>query len=372
MNGRPRYTVLPLLPCALVLLVGCAATVLADEGPDRLPGELKIFLSPGTGDGKTIIFRTTGDEPPPSPAPGTVVPRQEVPAAAATAGYQSSASLRSGYRQDRLNWSIAAPGGSPNILSELTWDRLDIAEVAGDVRWSDSSKLYLRGGANFGWITGRQCRDSDYYGDNRTLEFSRSYSKAGGSVWDATLGAGYRFDLPLTRDGGRLHLMPLAGYSAHAQDVQMTDGEQVVSDFGFTMPLGPFPGLNSSYDALWHGPWLGLDMELTSGKRHTLLASFEYHWVNYKAEADWNLRGDFQHPVSYRHTADGEGIVASLGYRYRPAPDWSVQVQADYRDMGTDPGEDVTYLADGRSGTIRLNRVEWQSWSASFGITYNF
>ena len=51
--------------------------------------------------------------------------------AAATTGQLS---LSAGYRVDALDWNIAADffGTTPNILSELTWDDLQIFEVGAE------------------------------------------------------------------------------------------------------------------------------------------------------------------------------------------------------------------------------------------------
>ena len=51
-------------------------------------------------------------------------------------------------------------------------------------------------------------------------------------------------------------------------------------------------GLNNSYDTQWKGSWLGLDALLGLGEKLSLNSTVEYHWVNYSAEANWNLRSD--------------------------------------------------------------------------------
>jgi outer membrane protease len=383
---------------ALILLLGCLGTAYgAEGGAVPIPGELQLILKPGKGGGDAILFSPLGDEParreravirnlrilkqPPadevaseeSPLP-EVSDRAPQLLASTTeyTGYQPEFKLTTGYRRDRLHWSIAALDGSPNILSELRWDEVESLELAGELRWSNPSNLYLRACGAVGWIVDGDNRDSDYLGDDRTLEFSRSYADTDGSVMDGSIGVGYRFDLPLFSVGDRFHLMPLAGYSYHAQNLEDTDGRQVVAAYGFPMPLGPFGGLDSSYDAYWHGPWLGFDFDLGLSERHHLTGSLEYHWADYRAEADWNLREDFQHPVSFRHKADGEGVMASIGYRYRPQNRWFLELDVHYRNMSADAGEDKTWFSDGSSLETRLNEVEWESWSVDIGLGFLF
>jgi len=101
-----------------------------------------------------------------------------------------------GYRRDDLDWSIAgdSSGNNPNILSELTWDDLESYQVKfqGNLVWPNI--IALRGLADYGWISDGENQDSDYYGDNRTWEFSRSNNNSDdGDVWDVSLAIGYPF-----------------------------------------------------------------------------------------------------------------------------------------------------------------------------------
>jgi outer membrane protease len=356
---------------------------------DQAPAELRMVLDPGES-GNAVIFAADSGymEESGQGASGRMQPAEpfsftdsgsaveDEPAGSGASwdgGYQPQFTLSAGYRNDSLNWSIADTDNSPNILSELTFDDIDAVELAGAFRWSHSSRLYLRGGVNLGLIVDGKARDSDYLGDDRTLEFSRSYADIDdGTLFDATVGVGYRFEMPLSSTGSRLHLIPLAGYSYHLQEVEMTHGRQVVADYGFEMDLGPFDGLESTYETEWLGPWLGLDLELELNRRHTLRASFEYHWADYEADGNWNLREDFQHPVSFSHDADGDGIVASIDYLYRISPEWSWTMGFDYRRLTTDSGEDETYFYDGSEGSTRLNEAEWESYSIDVGLSYHF
>lgn len=82
------------------------------------------------------------------------------------------------------------------------------------------------------------------------------------------------------------------------------------------MFTGSFEGLNSTYDAKREGVWLGFDLVWEISEGLDFSGTFEYYWADYEGEADWNLRDDFAHPVSFRHDADGTGTVISICLKY--------------------------------------------------------
>lgn len=393
-HGRPQPSARKALLAASVLLGSLGAAMVG--AADQPPAELKMILSPGQGRSDVITFSTDGEDQPATkesrpvetaePTPMTVLPPEATAESAAerealvsgksrprTLAYPSSFTLGAGYRWDSVNWNIADSDYRPNILSELQYDDIESLTLSGTLRWSNSANFYVRGGFDIGRTLSGDVQDSDYLGNNRTYEFSRSYSDSdSGSLVDATIGVGYRFDLPLSGSDRYMHLMPLVGYSYHSQDLDMTDGVQVIADYGFNMPLGPFDGLDSNYDAHWAGPWIGLDMELVFDQRHALLASLEYHWADYEADANWNLRGDFAHPISYEHDSDGDGIVASITYRYTPNPKWFWTVGFRYSRFEADSGTDTTYLSDGSVVAGPLNEAEWESYAVTVGLGFKF
>ena len=101
-----------------------------------------------------------------------------------------------GYRSDDLDFNIAGDinGNNPNIISELTWEDLESYQVKfqGSLVWPGI--IALKGSANYGWIFNGKNQDSDYGGDNRTFEYSRSNNNTDdNNVWDASLAVGYPF-----------------------------------------------------------------------------------------------------------------------------------------------------------------------------------
>ncbi len=286
-----------------------------------------------------------------------------------------SAKASAGYRNDYLRWNIAGDmtGGNPNILSELTYENMHIFQLgteAGAV-WQDTWRA--EASFKYGWLVDGRVQDSDYLYDDRRGEFSRSYSDVDDdNVMDLSVGGGVQFFLDT--DSGdvadilraeRLGVAILGGYSYHEQNLRMTNG------FQDWPPTGSFSGLDSTYQSRWDGPWAGVELfgehkNLSGGLR------LEYHWLDYYAEADWNLRTDFQHPKSFEHEADGDGLAVLMDGIYRLAEDWDLNLDADMFFFSAGDGIDRTYFSSGAVVDTRFNEVEWISYQLMIGTTYHF
>lgn len=272
--------------------------------------------------------------------------------------------LKTGYRKDNLNWNEA--GGSVNILSEVKWENLKIAQICAAARLHFHSDWSLRGTFAYGSIQSGSNQDSDYNGNNSTLEFSRSNNKGGGKVRDSSIGLGRTLTLLNYIGENSLSVTPLVGLSIHQQNLKMTDGFQTIP------ATGSYSGLNSSYDAQWQGLWAGVDTLMEWEGNWSLTATAQYHWTRYSAEANWNLRSAFSHPVSFVHTANGQGVSIAAGSTYLVNKDWRVGFSVEAQQMSTEAGIDQTFFSDGTVGYYPLNGVNWESTSYNFGMVYQF
>lgn len=285
-----------------------------------------------------------------------------------------------GYREDRLSWNIAydlSGASTPNILSELTWTSLHSAQIKLGADYTHRSGIHLQGSAAYGRIDNGDNQDSDYFGDNRTLEFSRSNNKTDGdNVRDASVAVGYRIAAFEGNRRSNTYTTLLLGYSRHEQHLRITGGNQTVETPGLTPPLGPFGGLNSTYQTQWKGPWVGLHLLSEERNGFASFLNLDHHQADYYAEADWNLRTDFQHPVSYTHSADGAGDGIAIGFiagRRDDRPNtWVMTFTWEYQRWTTDPGLDRTFFSDGTTADTRLNDVTWTSSSVSLGLQRRF
>lgn len=269
-----------------------------------------------------------------------------------------------GYRRDQLDWNIAndiTGTTTPNILSELTWSNLEIIEHKAGGEFLFNFGLYLEGSLAYGIIYRGDNRDSDYTGDNRTNEFSRSENDSNGdNTFDLKYGVGYTWKL-----GGGFSITPLLGYSYHEQNLRMTNGNQVIP------ASGTFFGLNSTYQTQWDGLWTGVLINY-KWKITTFKLRGEYHRADYYAEANWNLRTDFAHPKSFDHRANGTGDVINFSVAIDLTKHWKLETVYMYQKWQTDPGVDTVYFSDGTIAVTRLNEVNWQSRAFHVGVSYVF
>ncbi|MDD5629652.1 MAG: autotransporter domain-containing protein [Elusimicrobia bacterium] len=287
--------------------------------------------------------------------------------AAASAEFLTGVEVAAGYRNDSLNWDISTdPSGlsAPNVLSELSWKNLNILEMQARVHAENDYGFYAKAELSYGWIVHGRNQDSDYDGNNRTQEFSRSNNSSNGSyVWDGSFGLGYA--LHPNEDWS---IIPLVGAAMDTQKVVMKDGYQTIGD-GVRVPLpGPFAGLNSSYKADWWGPWGGLDVQYTAG-RLQLGASGEYHWdVAYSGTGDWNLR-----PKTLSDKAwHGRGYVAGGSIGWALDENWTLRAAGRWRDFTVDRGTENQWLAGAPIGDLSFNHAHWSSTSGSLGLEYRF
>jgi hypothetical protein len=285
-----------------------------------------------------------------------------------------------GYRVDALDWNIAGDnnGHNPNVLSELTWKDLRIYQfgVAGNVEFAGPAATAfspcLRTVVGYGVIFSGENQDSDYLGDNRTLEFSRSNNSAdSGNVLDLSLAGGGKIHF---RDS-RYTLTPLVGFSYYAQNLTVRNGYQTISDPALVpevAPPGPFSGLHSTYEASWYGPWTGVDATAAPGQDWLLSAGIELHQLIYQAEGNWNLRSDLAHPKSFEHEGNGFGLIGRLSSNYALTSRLELIVAAEFRRFALRDGTARIFLADGRQGTTQLNEVNWESQQLTAGVLYHF
>ncbi len=294
--------------------------------------------------------------------------------------------LGTGYRKENLDWNIASNTTgttTPNILSELKWNNIRSYQISGKgeiiVPEGYLRGLYMNASGYRGWITDGRNQDSDYLGNNRTEEFSRSNNKASnGSTIGGSAALGYAFDWENIEPVQLLRLIGMAGYAYDEQKLQMTGGNQTLTGCGFLgpdyicgIPLGPFAGLDSRYNARWSGPFLGLDLSGHFAQRHFLRMRGQYHWASYHGEANWNLRSNFLHPRSFEHQADGTGYVLALMYGFSLTHSLDLSLEGQYERFSTDPGVDYTYSLFGQ-GVTRLNEVNWDATTFRAGLDYRF
>ncbi|TAF15780.1 MAG: hypothetical protein EAZ74_00990 [Alphaproteobacteria bacterium] len=289
--------------------------------------------------------------------------------------------LWTGYRVDELDWNIAGNlgGANPNILSELTWRKLQMYEFGGTLNYTHPEGLlkniHVDSMLVYATTFAGENQDSDFNQDNRQGEFSRSYADADdGQATSIKFAAGYVIDLSPSHasDGGfvaegatKIWLTPMLGYARQTLDVTMSNGVLVIPE------QRTFDGLASTYDTRWDGAFVALKAAAHMG-RHRIAGRGEYHLADYEAGAQWNLRQDFNQPLSFVHTGDAVGLEFGLDYSYMIYDHWGLNAGFGLKDWSVENGHDLTIFRDGIVLATRLNEVNWTSYSYRLGMNYLF
>ncbi len=193
-----------------------------------------------------------------------------------------------GYRLDNANWNIAGPYNTPNVLSELSWKDLNSVQVYGGGRLQGISRFYGRGTFDYAWILSGKNQDSDYNGDNRTLEYSRSTADAGkGHLFDVSVAVG----LPVVSFQA-FAVSGVGGYSYHEQKLCLYDGVIQICTKNPDYEGRKMEGLDSHYTNRWSSPFVGVDFWI-SYKGVTLIGEWEHHFACFSGRGHWNLRQDY-------------------------------------------------------------------------------
>lgn len=277
-----------------------------------------------------------------------------------TADY--SLSMEAGHRSDTLNWNYPDSSGTPNILSELSWN--DIQSYYGKIElqgFEGPYRLKLNYLESLDSYSGTN-QDSDYNLDNRQGEFSRSNNKAKNSTFvDYTIAVGENYNISKKSD-----VIIWLGYEVNEQNLRINDGYQTIPATGY------FANLDSSYFTKWKGFFGGLEYQYNLNKIK-LNADFSYHYMDYEAKAHWNLSPNFQKPLSFVHEADGvKGIKLKVDIEYLFND--AVTFFANYTktDYSAKDGINRQYQSSGAIVTGKLSEVNWESDLFGLGIRYNF
>lgn len=304
--------------------------------------------------------------------------------------------LSTGYREDRLRWSIKTPSGNsssyssssssssassglPHVVSKLHWKGLHSAQVMATARYVNAYNIYFKGIADYGRICEGKERDRDFLVSSSSSsgssssssslsssdEFASSKARADrGEVFDLFAGIGYHFRFLCNR----ATISPLVGYSYHEQRIKM---DHLSVDFvNFGSSSDDISGMHSNYRARWKGWWVGFDFTLYMTCNLKLFGGAEYHWVHFHGSGNWDLRRDFVD--AFRQRAIGRGEIFSLGINYDFMRDWYVGLQGNYQAWRTTrSGKDKVFL-EHRSIDSKLNVVHWHSFCAMGTAGYYF
>ena len=247
------------------------------------------------------------------------------------------------YTEEDFRWSIAGnlEGQNPDILSEIIWKDLRGPAMQIGVSWNAWNRLFVQARFSSAFIVSGTAADTDYQDDNRANpSFSADLKSNRGNTNENSAGLGYKIV-----SGGRYQLNAVVGYGLNRQSLLLSDTyDDIEAD----------QRLQSTYRTRWEGPFINI----ASGFYITKIRishRLSYHQVNYTSSADWNLVEQFQHPVSFRHTARGYGLNTKLELQYKVTSVFSAYLSGDYNYWATGSGIDRLYLVNGDTPVTRFN-----------------
>lgn len=279
--------------------------------------------------------------------------------------------------RSELSWSIATdPSGrfTPNILSELEY--LDMHTYGTGITFArlhpvnDDLAFYADGHARNSNIHSGISQDSDYNANNRQQEFSRSYADiANDNISDYGVSVGLKSRwLNTGKDFLTFHI----GREQHDVNITTTKGVIAIST---NRPTGQrLDDLNSAYDSHFSSWKLGIGAEHSESWGNISLR-YAYFDTNFDAKARWNLREDFEQPVSFIHNGQGDGHELELGYRYLLCGNFSLSARWNLVNYRISRGYDQTFFIFNNlpfSYVTRLNEVLYQNKSLQLGLEYLF
>ncbi len=302
----------------------------------------------------------------------------------------SSLEIGVGYRQDKLEWKTSngfdnyssAESFPLELKSHLKWRNLQIWQIEGKGKYVTCDNLYLRGNADYGWITHGRNTDSDSlaidsYSSDNSFEFAHSKSKARGHVYDIRLALGYQFKMC----DDSFAIAPLVGYSwngQHIEDHRLRQDAYSISDVSGSSYS--YSGKHSHYHTRWTGPFIGLDFDYRFGygceSGWELFGAYEFHWAEYHAKGRWGLRedlgSDFQHRAknAYAHVFD-------IGVKWDFCECWTLALKGEFQWWWANHGHDRSKVVEASMGNgiktecyikTHLHDIEWRSAAVSIDL----
>lgn len=318
----------------------------------------------------------------------------------------SSLEIGVGYRQDRLEWETRTgcnystysdyydyytSSGFPSFKSKLKWENLNIWQIEARGKYVTCDNLYLRANGDYGWITSGKNKDSDFFNDyyyGSDFRFAHSHSHVKGHVYDARIAAGYQFKLC----DNSFAIAPLIGYSWHGQHLHDRHLRQSFYDdttydtftssyynYFYTYGYDTYSGHNSSFHTRWNGPFIGFDFEYLFGCGcdwdWEIFGDYEFHWAEYHATADFNLRRDLFDGFRQR-ARNAWGHVFDIGVKWDFCECWTLAVKGEFQWWWADKGHDRAKIFEASACdvdtkcfvTIPLRNIEWRSYGVSVNL----
>ncbi|WDZ98866.1 hypothetical protein [Mucilaginibacter sp. SJ] len=277
---------------------------------------------------------------------------------AQSAGSKLEFNVTDGYQRENFHWSIAgnSNGQNPNVFSELKWTKMGGQSIAASLQWNVYQKISFYADYTRQFITSGTVNDADYSTDNRSNNtYNETFEAGKGNTQSRALGVGYKLI-----DNELFSFSPYAGYSDNRQSLYLYGSGN------------RFPNLNSSYQTKWKGVFIKAIASLKLTEKLKANADITYNQVGYSARGNWNLITTFQHPVSYRHHANGYGLNMNGALAYSITNHIAIQAGGGYLHWQTGNGTDELYLNSGEVDKTQMNGAYRNGFRVFGGLKISF
>lgn len=257
-----------------------------------------------------------------------------------------------GYEVNNSRWSIAGNlhGQSPNILSELKFK--EIASLGYYIKGSYLPFKFLKLKAYYkqSFTISGNGTDTDYKSDNRTNPtFDQTFKSDEG--WHKVFKVGAGAPISLFR---KIKVCPSVFYYQQNQKFYLLSSEE--------------ENLRSNYATTMQGVEFSLVSHIELGRYLYTSITINHRFVNYKAEADWNLIDIFQHPLSFSHISNGYGSGVNIDFGGDLSETFSIVIGGMLDGSIIKNGIDTAYLITGNEVPTQFNGAKNLMYGFKLGV----
>jgi hypothetical protein len=273
---------------------------------------------------------------------------------------------RLAYASGYTTWNLAAPSGSPNVLSELTWRGVDsvVTEVYAQAVWK---RLVLQGALGIGPIIGGAFIDNDYAADDRQDRISSTRS----SVTDSFL-LYFDVDVGFRLFSWRQPKSYVPGFLDGFVGYQLwTEYYEAKGATGTTAVASSAVVVQETF--LFQSIRLGAQAQVPLYRGLALRlrgAYLPYTWSDL-----WDnhpLRTDLQQDPSFHASADGgSGYQLEGAFVYDLGNRFSIEAGYRYWRIESGSGTVTAYTVSGNVSS-RLNEIIIERYGPWVGMAYRF
>ena len=254
-----------------------------------------------------------------------------------------------GYSLSKSSFNIAGNemGQDPNVLSELIWSSTHSLESGVNVTFS-RNKFQIDADITINETIMGNVSDFDYKGDNRTLDYSKSFSRNDkGFGYSLKLQPGY--SIIQTKE---LTITPFLSIDYSYKKLNILNDE----DWDKKNPRY-IDNLNSYYKYKFPNYGAGVAMQYGLSKNWSTQLAVEGYLAKYYAYGNWNNNANFEKPRSFEHKGNGKKLASNLGLSYNIDKNICLGVNYNLNHFSVSNGKDYLYTLDEGLKKARLNNA---------------